>query len=859
MSIARPIFRSSRRVDFDAQPGQTSFAAAGYFVWDVADVAVWRKSAAAPMFERVTSGYSVTLGAASEPTVWFATPPRASLADPAVTIRVESRRIDERPDDVTRSSVVRSAPIETRHDQLATINQELRRDIDEAFTELRRADLIAAALRTPEPTATLPVSVARAGMLLGFDAAGAPKLYPPGYASGGLGPLPQMAASPTLGAGYVMPADTAITVNVPGDAATIQAALAGTSLWLPTAGSWLRIQLAGHMPTVADLGSYARSDGLPVTIAGPTPAPLTVTGMSAPTGTAGNRVLNVTFADVSALAVGDGVRMTGYAPSYPDSGSLPAGSPPRAGAFNHAYLAGSGNCQLTTTRGSTAVSFSQAVTTVECPIGSILFIAGYIRRVVDRPTTTTATLASTIETDLPAHVYWSILAVETGTVTVSAGNVTGVGTAFLSRVSPGDILVFPDIDRISTAQSVASDTALACENNFTISTATSYALIQRPWEIEGTFEVLSINAVAKSAQLKSTSWAEYPPPFRGLIPSSCSAIKASLNTTGGGLAVVGSNLTLDAVMVRGWTSVSTGVRVNGRGGAMGAVIFKNGAATMGFRYGVYGDGPTVLEAPGGHFMGAGIASVYLTNGAAGFIDSGVAHGAGVYGLLQDGGHVYGSRLRTCCNRETGRRIEVGGSFYGDWTECSSNGGRGDQCIGAIQIHFVGCRWINNGGQFAGASGCNLQNGPRGRISGGVALRNRGFGFDLSSAPVEASFVVAMGNYQGGLSAQACAALQLDRFACVTNYGAGATVRTSFGGAPRHTVRNNAGGFVMTFTMFELSLGTATGNVSGSYKDVTLAAGSRAYVQGHHASSVFAPAKNGRGSGDTLVFDDAMTG
>ena len=717
------------------------------------------------------------------------------------------------------------------------------------------------ALRLPEPVATLAAAGPRAGMLLGFDAAGTPKFYPPAYAASGLGPLPAMAATPTLGAGYVMPANATITVNVPGDAATVQAALIGTQWWLPSVGSELRIQIADHRPAVADLGAYARDDGLPVTLAGPPPQPLTVTSINAPSGSKGARVLSVTFADVSALAVGDGVRMEAFSQSYPVSGSLLPGSAPRRGALNYAYQAGAGNCQLTATRGSATVTFSQAVTTTECPVGSLLLIASYVRRVVDRPTTTTATLSATIETDLPAHVYWSILAPEAGTVTVAAGVATGAGTAFLADLSPGDIMVFPDVDRVSAVQTVTSDTACAFENTFTIATATSFAVIRRPWELEGTWEVLTIDVGTKTATLKCPSWGEYAPPWRGMLPDSCYAIKASLSVMGGGsgLVVNGSRLTLDALMIKGWTSASTGVRANGRSGGTGALLFKNGAAVLGFTYGVRAEGPVIVEAAGAHFVGASNSCLYITNGADGFLDDAVCYGGGIYGLLMDGGHCYASRLNTCCNREDGRRIETGGSMYCDWGDCSSNGGRGDQCIGAISVHFVGNRWILNGGVFAGAAGCNLQNGPRGRLSGGVALRNRGFGFDLTSAPAEMSYATAIGNYLGGFSAVGCGVLQLDRASAGLNYGIGVSLRMSETIGSRTTVRGNAGGWLVVLCTVDLSNATATGNVIGSYKDVSCSAGGRAYVLGHHASSVFAPTKNTRGGGDTLIFDDAMTG
>lgn len=163
MSVARPITRNGRSVSLEAAPGQTLFALPGVHVWDAADLAVYLRPHGVARWTRSTTGWTpaVVAGAGS---VTFADPPRAIGSAIRMFVRVESRRVDERIDDVTRSGRVRSEPIEATFDRKATIDQELRRDID-------RLEAVAVVVGDGQTPLGIDADALR-GQAVGVDASG---------------------------------------------------------------------------------------------------------------------------------------------------------------------------------------------------------------------------------------------------------------------------------------------------------------------------------------------------------------------------------------------------------------------------------------------------------------------------------------------------------------------------------------------------------------------------------------------------------------------------------------------------------------------------------------------------------------
>jgi hypothetical protein len=139
MSIARPIVRDLRRRDIVAAPGQVLFDLP-VDVFAAEDVALWRRVPPATSFTRLTTGFTVAAvtsfpGAAR---ATFSVAPRTTWGA-GVIIRIESRRTAERTTDVVRGGVVESVALELELDRQTTVDQELRRDVDEYRTETEAA------------------------------------------------------------------------------------------------------------------------------------------------------------------------------------------------------------------------------------------------------------------------------------------------------------------------------------------------------------------------------------------------------------------------------------------------------------------------------------------------------------------------------------------------------------------------------------------------------------------------------------------------------------------------------------------------------------------------------------------------
>jgi len=798
-----------------------------------------------------TAGFSVS-GAGDEAGggVTFASAPAAGMRVTLVRKPPASQLLD-----FVNGQTILESTLDTGLDKLTMLVQYLLRS---AARTVRLADLAydtAAGAGTVLPTAT-----DRASRILGFDAAGALTTYPAGgIPDAAAGVFSLLSSTAVLGKVYFMPSNTTVGVNVPGDAATVQAALEGIALWVPGNNCSVTITVTQHMAAVSDLGKYTRNDGLAVAITGPAPVALTVTSFDVPTGVKGNRSIGINVASAANVAVGDVIVMRGFPESYADSGSLPAGSAPVHGAFNHAYRAGSGNCQITIVAGTNTATFTQAVSTVECPVGSLLFVQGQMRTVTARPTTTTATVSSNWRISLTSNVYWSILASEAGTVAVTGGTLTATGGALLSCASPGDLICIADADFIGAIQSITDNTTAVLENNVTFAAGKGYAVIRRCWEHEAAFEVTAV--AGNKVTVKNTSWGEYNLPYTALVPGSCVALKASLSVSAGGtsgLKVRAGGLSINNLAIKGSGSTGIGVDASGDSGGGGTLVLGSNFAVIGFYYGLKAQGAMFVYAKGATFAAASFASFYITNGANAFLDSARCFGAGTYGLLQDGGHIYGSRLRTHCNGEDGKRIEVGGSFYGDWCDCSSNGGRGDQDIGAVAFHFVGSRFMLNGGNVSPGGGLNLQNGPSGRGTGIVAFRNRGWGFLITRSSAELSYAVAMGNYSGGWSVDGASNIDAERSGAVFNFDVGYDIR---GGSARLRFAQawgNYGGFIL-YEQAKASFlyAYASNNVYGPYKDVNVSGGAHAYVYGILGAPVYNQAINRMLNAASLISDDGL--
>lgn len=132
MSTTTPIVRSTRRRDLDAAVGQVVFTLDRGPVYDLADIQVfWRLTDTETRWTRLNTGFALAFVDSQTVTATFTTAPRAAAGDPKRTVRIQSARVQERVTNATRGGAVQSAALETDLDRIATVLQEVRRDIDE--------------------------------------------------------------------------------------------------------------------------------------------------------------------------------------------------------------------------------------------------------------------------------------------------------------------------------------------------------------------------------------------------------------------------------------------------------------------------------------------------------------------------------------------------------------------------------------------------------------------------------------------------------------------------------------------------------------------------------------------------------
>lgn len=166
MSTTLPIVRSTRRTDYLATAGQVAFGL-GVPVWDLQDVAVFTRLDSASDGAWSALVASGNWSAAFDPgantvTVTFLAPPKPTSGSPAIWVRVESMRVQERTTDATRGGVMQSALVERDFDTIATVLQEVRRDVNDATNYSYIADAQAAADAAEASAANAAASAATA-------------------------------------------------------------------------------------------------------------------------------------------------------------------------------------------------------------------------------------------------------------------------------------------------------------------------------------------------------------------------------------------------------------------------------------------------------------------------------------------------------------------------------------------------------------------------------------------------------------------------------------------------------------------------------------------------------------------------
>lgn len=181
-------------------------------------------------------------------------------------------------------------------------------------------------------------------------------------------------------------------------------------------------------------------------------------------------------------------------------------------------------------QGSSSTVFSKSTAQDNVDIGDLIVSMGEVGRV-------TAKAGATITTDRA----WSVANVgrdfyrvksNAGTVSVSYGTVTGVGTNFLSTVNVGDMFLANEIVTVITA--VSSDTSMTIAVPFHMQAGAAFATITPAVVHEGAHVITAVNGNEVTARVKSY----FKPPLLNVTGGDAVVIKTVFRNMGNGDAVI---------------------------------------------------------------------------------------------------------------------------------------------------------------------------------------------------------------------------------------------------------------------------------------------------------------------------------
>lgn len=124
-----PIDRELREsAVFVAAEGQKVFGATVFKIWDSHDLQVWKSLAGSDVWEHIVTG--VVIEKVEEEAFANCTARFSLSLDAGDRVVLISRRLHERLGSVTQGGVINSISLERELDRIATVTQEIRRDLD---------------------------------------------------------------------------------------------------------------------------------------------------------------------------------------------------------------------------------------------------------------------------------------------------------------------------------------------------------------------------------------------------------------------------------------------------------------------------------------------------------------------------------------------------------------------------------------------------------------------------------------------------------------------------------------------------------------------------------------------------------
>lgn len=471
-----------------------------------------------------------------------------------------------------------------------------------------------------------------------------------------------------------------------------------------------------------------------------------LSAITAVSGSAGGWSVTATLDSGSDVAVGDYVLVKNVTPGIGAPGGLSGRAP--FGELRLGFFAQSSS--LVTTSGTT-VTLSDSVSAVASAtlaVGDLVIIKGEIRTVATVSNGATFTVDVAFSRDVTSGVqYWYHCRAATGTATVSSTTVTGTGTAFLTQVNVGDLLLFAGYG-VRRVTAIASDTSLTLDGTLTIGSGVAFGVVTGGEQHEGCWAVTAVNGTSVT-WTNTMRTAQSKPPLNNVTAGDVTVLKSVLKTASaisGWVVGEASTLYLDKVAVVGaGGSTTVGIDLRGYSGTgVANAVLGDEVGVSGFGYGARLVGPSYLYASGAVFSGHTVRGLDITDGARSYLANATISGNVGNGIfIGPGGYARLSNARSLGNSADGLRMEVGGAIWADFAYFCANGSRGVHVVGGTNTHVVGSRINKNsdGGLYG-------ENGLTGRGTGVMCLSNVSTGITAINGDFEAGQCWSSGNSTG---------------------------------------------------------------------------------------------------------------
>lgn len=439
----------------------------------------------------------------------------------------------------------------------------------------------------------------------------------------------------------------------------------------------------------------------------------TFVGISGVTGVRGAYNVTITLDDASGLIPGYVVCIRNLPQSLPTQGGQIA---PVRGGF--AY--GLSNSAILNVEASVSlaspleIDFDGSIAGTILP-GMIINFLGQIRVLDTVPTPTKATVTIPFVQE-GTDEYYMLYAAEAGSITISAGNVTGDSGSDFSRYSPGAICVPADGSNEGAhinSVNVGAKT-MVLDRSISSPAGTKFAVFDPVGFYEGSFQIT--NVVGNNITLLNRAKSEWPPAVRGISGGTLS-IFTSVLLGDDGFILNAPKLRISNCAIVGRSRAGKGLFSDG-GATTSACSIYLGSETpvINWDTAAYIRNGSSISGQVTHFSGSRV-GCDMDHGASADFDTVIFNGNDQYGLLGGTCEFRFSRAHFNCNGIGGRH-QIASWGYGDWpsffgnesTDLILENKSGMQCVGATFL-------LSGRVGSTSVTGIDCQNGGLGRMDG----------------------------------------------------------------------------------------------------------------------------------------------